>query len=177
TFTVLRVGATRVATPDYFPAYYAQKDLFYNYIAWQGWRRYQASFFLNRILTNSLGLRLGVTGKRVLFDESFRETNGLDAYTEVNWLMGLSFLTPKGWQGGITNRLVYQYLRNRSTELFNITNLRFGKELANKRGLITLEVQNLFNRHFGYRMEPFYYYTTPDFYPARRFIGKIALYF
>lgn len=177
TFTALRLAATRVATPDYFPAYYARKDLYYNYIAWQGWRRYQASLFLNRILTNSLGLRLGVTGKRVLFDESFRETNDLDAYTEVNWLLGLSFLTPKGWQGGITNRLVYQYLRNRSTELFNIVNLRFGKELANKRGLISLEVQNLFNRHFGYRLEPLFYYNTPDFYPARRFIGKIAIYF
>jgi tetratricopeptide (TPR) repeat protein len=177
TFTVLRLAATRVAVPDYFPAYYAKKDLYYNYIAWQGWRRYQASLFLNRILTNSLGLRLGVTGKRVLFDESFRETNDLDAYTEVNWLVGLSFLTPKGWQGGITNRVVYQYLRRRSTELFNIVNLRFGKELANKRGLITLEVQNLFDRHFGYRLEPLYYFNTPDFYPARRFIGKIALYF
>ncbi len=95
----------------------------------------------------------------------------------MNWLLGLNFLTPKGWQGGITNRLVYQYVRNRSTEFFDIVNLRFGKELANKRGLITVEVQNLFNRHFFYRLQPTYYVDTPDFYPARRFIGKIQLWF
>ncbi|MGQ9688192.1 MAG: hypothetical protein ACUVXF_05310, partial [Desulfobaccales bacterium] len=177
TFTVLRLAATRLAVPDYFPAYEVKKNLPYNYIAWQGWRRYQASLFLNRILTNSLGLRLGVAGKRILADESYRETHGLEAYTEMNWVLGLSFLTPKGWQGGITNRLVYQYLRGQSKELFDIVNLRFGKELANKRGLITFEVQNLFNRHFGYRLEPYYYSYAPDFYPARRFIGKIAFYF
>ena len=95
--------------------------------------------------------------------------------------MGLSFLTPKGWQGGITNRVVYQYLRNRSADCFDLLNLRFGKELAKKRGLITLEVTNLFNRHFYYRIEPTYYLgnlaNTPDFFPARRIIGKIQLWF
>jgi tetratricopeptide (TPR) repeat protein len=176
TFTALRISATRVGTPTYFSAYFADKDLSYNYIAWQGWRRYQASLILNRILTNSLGLRLGITGKRFFPDTSFKDYN-LDTFTEVNWLLGLNFLTPKGWQGGITNRLVYQYVRHRSAELFDILNLRLAKELANKRGLISFEVQNLFNRHFFYRLEPTYYITTPDFYPARRFIGKIALYF
>jgi hypothetical protein len=176
TFTALRLNATRVGTPRFFGSALPDGTP-YNYIGWRTWRRYEGSLYLNRILTNALGLRLGFIGKRVFPDESFRDLNNLDAYTELNWLAGLSFLTPKGWQGSVTNRLVYQYVRNRSTELFDIVNLRFGKELANKRGLITFEVQNLFNRHFFYRLEPSYYVYTPDFYPARRFIGKIQLWF
>ncbi len=73
--------------------------------------------------------------------------------------------------------MVYQYLRNRSADCFDIMNLRFGKELAKKRGLVTLEVDNLFNRHFYYRLEPTYFVATPDFFPARRIIGKIQLWF
>jgi tetratricopeptide (TPR) repeat protein len=181
TFTALRFAATRASTPRYFTAYDANKDVSYLYPAWKTWKRYEASLFLNRILTNSLGLRLGMTGKRVFPDQSYKIDNNLNDYTELNWLAGISFLTPKGWQGGITNRLVYQYVRHRSTELFDIVNLRFGKELRNKRGLITFEVQNLFNRHFYYRLEPTYYVNTyantPDFYPARRIIGKVQLWF
>jgi tetratricopeptide (TPR) repeat protein len=176
TFTVLRFAATRASVPRYFTAFPEEADP-YNYIGWKTWRRYEGDLFLNRILTNWLGLRMGFIGKRVFPDQSFAASNNLEAYTELNGLVGLSFLTPRGWQGGITNRVVYQYVRQRSTELFNITNLRFGKELANKRGLISLEVQNLFNRHFYYRLEPSYYVYTPDFYPARRFIGKIQLWF
>jgi tetratricopeptide (TPR) repeat protein len=177
TFTALRLAATRASVPRYFAAYDANKDLSYLYPAWKTWKRYEASLFLNRILTNSLGLRLGMTGKRVFPDQSYKDDFNLNDYTELNWIVGLSFLTPKGWQGGITNRLIYQYVRHRSTELFDIVNLRFGKELRNKRGLITFEVQNLFNRHFYYRLEPSYYIYTPDFYPARRIIGKVQLWF
>ncbi len=176
TFTALRFAATRVSIPRYFDTALPDGTP-YNYIGWKTWRRYEASLFMNRILTNWLGLRVGVTGKRVFPDQSLKDDFNLNDYTEMNWLLGLNFLTPKGWQGGITNRLVYQYVRHRPSELFNILNLRFGKELANKRGLISFEVQNLFNRHFYYRLEPAYYFYAPDFYPARRFIGKIALYF
>jgi tetratricopeptide (TPR) repeat protein len=176
TFTALRFAATRVGIPRYFDAF-PEEGPSYSYIGWKTWRRYEASLFMNRILTNWLGLRAGVIGKRVFPDESLKDDFNLNEYTEVNWLLGLNFLTRKGWQGGITNRLVYQYVRHRSTELFNIANLRFGKELPNKRGLITIEVQNLFNRHFYYRLEPSYYVYTPDFYPARRIIGKIQLWF
>jgi hypothetical protein len=39
----------------------------------------------------------------------------------------------------------------------------------------------LFNRHFYYRIEPTYYVSTlantPDFFPARRILGKIQLWF
>jgi Tfp pilus assembly protein PilF len=176
TFTVLRFAATRASTPRYFTAIPEDAEP-YNYIGWKTWRRYEGDLYLNRILANWLGLRMGFIGKRVFPDQSFVASDNLEAYTELNWLAGLSFLTPQGWQGGFTNRVVYQYVRQRSTELFDIFNLRFGKELANKRGLITFEVQNLFNRHFYYRLEPSYYTYTPDFYPARRFIGKVQLWF
>ncbi len=178
TFTVLRFAATRVSMPRYFDAALADGTP-YNYIGWRTWRRYEGSLYLNRILANWLGFRIGIIGKRLIPDKSFRfrDAENLEPYTEVNWLTGISFLTPRGWQGGITNRLVHQYVRYHSKDLFAIVNLRIGKELANKRGLISFEVKNLFNRHFYYRLEPSYYFYTPDFYPARRFIGKIAFYF
>jgi len=185
TFTVLRFDAARVSTPEYLinlsgPVPFA-------YSAWATWRRYQASLFLNRILTNSLGLTLGVTGKRVIPDDTYGDPlnsliagvhRPLDPYTEVSGLLGLAFLTPQGWQGGIRTRLVYQYLKGREADnLFALVNLRFGKELANKRGLITVEVQNLFNRHFDYLLEPRRGFIPEEFYPARRIIGKIQLWF
>ena len=152
-----------------------------------GRRRYQASLFLNRILTNSLGLTLGVTGKRVILDASYRDPlnfgiaglhRPLDPFTEVNGLLGLAFLTPNGWQGGIRTRLVYQYLKGRDADnLFALVSLRFGKELANKRGLITIEVQNLFNRHFDYLIEPRRAFIPDELFPARRIIGKFQLWF
>jgi tetratricopeptide (TPR) repeat protein len=180
TFTTLRFAATRASTPRFFVAFPPDKNP-YEYIGWKTWRRYQGDLFLNRILTSWLGLRLGVIGKRVFPDQAYKISNNLDDYTEMDAIVGLNFLTPKGWQGGINNRVVYQYLRNRSADSFDIVNLRFGKELANKRGLITLEVTNLFNRHFYYRIEPTYFVgtlaNTPDFFPARRFIGKVQLWF
>jgi tetratricopeptide (TPR) repeat protein len=180
TFTVLGFSATRASTPRFFPAALSDGTQ-YVYIGWKTWRRYQGTAFLNRILTNWLGLRVGVIGKRVFPDQAYKIDNNLDDFTEVNGLVSLSFLTPKGWQGGITNRVVYQYVRNRSTELFDLATLRFGKELANKRGLITIEVTNLFNRHFYYRLEPTYFAgnfaNTQEFFPARRIIGKVQLWF
>jgi len=182
TFTVLRLEASRVSSPEYLNTTGG-----FTHSAWVTWRRYQASLFLNRILTNSLGLTLGVTGKRFIPDESLRDpltfgTSGihrpLEAFTEVNGLLDLSFLTPKGWQGGVRTRLVYQYLRNRSSDnLFALVDLRFGKELPNKRGLVTIEVENLFNRHFDYLREPSPVLGLYPFFPARRIIGRIQLWF
>jgi tetratricopeptide (TPR) repeat protein len=173
TFSVLRFTATRASTPGFLGASAP--------VAWTTWRRYEGSLYLNRILTNWLGLRVGLIGKRYFPDQLLKDARNLDDFTEGNFLVGLSFLTPRGWQGGVTNRVVYQYVPNRSTECFDILNLRFGKELANKRGLITLEVQNLFNRHFYYRIERTYYSgflaNNPDIFPARRIIGKIQLWF
>ena len=180
TFSVLRFTGTRASFPRYFNAELSDGTP-YDYIGWKTWRRYQGDLFLNRILTSWLGLRVGVIGKRFFPDQSLKSDYNLDDFTEVNTLLSLNFLTPKGWQGGITNRVVYQYLKNRSADCFDVVNLRFGKELAKKRGLVTVEVTNLLNRHFYYRVEPTYFYfslaNTPDLYPARRIVGKIQLWF
>jgi tetratricopeptide (TPR) repeat protein len=180
TFSVVRFSATRASTPRDFTAALPDGTP-YDYFGWRTWRRYQGEIFLNRILTNWLGLRVGLIGKRVFPDQAYKDAFNLNDYTEGNFLTGLNFLTPKGWQGGITNRVVYQFVPHRSTELFDVVNLRFGKELANKRGLITVEVTNLFNRHFYYRIEPTYFaftlINTPDFFPARRIVGKVQLWF
>lgn len=185
TFTVLRFDATRVSTPEYLLNFSGPVP--FRYSAWVTWRRYQASLFLNRILTNSLGLTLGATGKRVFPDGTHRDPMNLgitglhrplEPFTEVNGLLGLAFLTPQGWQGGIRTRLIYQYLKGRDSDnLFALVSLRFGKELANKRGLITVEVQNLFNRHFDYLLEPFRFRISNEIYPARRIIGRVQLWF
>jgi hypothetical protein len=53
-------------------------------------------------------------------------------------------------------------------------NLRVGRELPRKRGLVTFEVDNLFNRHFFYALEPV---RNPEFFPARMYIFRAALYF
>lgn len=168
TYTVLRFGACRVDTPEYVTNMVSGRT----FNAWTDWKRYQATLVLNRILTGYLGLTLGVTGKRVMPDQSFQPF--LQAYSEVDGLFGLSFLTPTGWQGGMRTFLVHQNLRGRDNNLFALVNLRFGKELANKRGLVSLEVQNLFNRHFTYFLEPM---RDPEFYPARRLMFRVALYF
>lgn len=171
TYTVLRFDLTRSTVPEY-----SLDPAFTRYSTWRTWKRYQASLVLNRILTNSLGLTLGVGGKRVIAPTDLFLHPAYQSYTEVNGLMALNFLTPQGWQGGARTLLVYQQLRGRSADnLFALVNLRIGKELANKRGLVSFEVQNLCNRHFGYLLEP--YGPYPDFYPARRLMGKIALYF
>lgn len=111
---MLRVNATRVSVPDYFPAFDPDRNPGHRYIAWQTWRRDQAAFFLNHLLTDRLGLRAGAGGTRVLADESFRLTHGLAGYPEGNALLGLSFLPRKGWRGGITSPLVCQYRKGRS---------------------------------------------------------------
>ena len=122
TFTALRFTATRASIPQYFNAFCVDGTP-YDYPAWTTWRRYQASLFYNRILTNWLGLRMGVLGKRLLPDPSFATTpfqasNNLESLSEMNAILSLSFLTPKGWQGGITNRVVYQYAQEPLRRLF-----------------------------------------------------------
>jgi tetratricopeptide (TPR) repeat protein len=186
TFTVLRFEAARISTPEYL-LNFVEGIPVSTYPAWATWRRYQASLVLNRILTNALGLTLGVEGKRVFPDDSFRNpqsfgivgvTQPLNAYTEVSGLFGVSFLTPQGWQGGIRTRLLYQFLKGRDADnLVPLVSLRFGKELANKRGLVTIEVQNLINRHYDYLIEPRRVFIPDEFFPARRIIGKVQLWF
>jgi tetratricopeptide (TPR) repeat protein len=170
TFTVLRLTAHRVDTPDW--------DFDGNRI-WWGLKRYQASLILNRILFPSLGLSLGVQGKRIAPDPNsyISEALGLPDlpnFTEIDAFMGLGYLHPSGLQAAIRTHLVQQRLQYRDNNLFALVNLRLGKEFSNKRGLASLEIDNVLNRHFFYALEPL---RDPEFYPARRIMLKLALYF
>jgi hypothetical protein len=69
---------------------------------------------------------------------------------------------------------VKQFLKDRADNFFGLVNLALGKQFPQKRGFATLQVDNLFNRHFYYALEPL---QDPDFAPARRILFKLGLYF
>ena len=163
TFTTLRLNALRMSTPDFAtPTDAIQLQ----------WKRYQAALTMNRILTPSLGLSLGVSGKRVVPDLAFQP--GLFDYSEIGGLVGISYLNRQGWLAGVRTLFVQQFLKDRADSPFALVNLRLGRELPNKRGLALFEVQNLFNRHFFYSIEP---RRDIEFFPARRYMFRLALYF
>jgi outer membrane receptor protein involved in Fe transport len=163
TFTTLRLNALRMSTPDFAtPTDAIQLQ----------WKRYQAALTMNRILTPSLGLSLGVSGKRVVPDLAFQP--GLFDYSEIGGLVGISYLNRQGWLAGVRTLFVQQFLKDRADSPFALVNLRLGRELPNKRGLALFEVQNLFNRHFFYSIEP---RRDIEFFPARRYMVRLALYF
>ncbi len=163
TFTTLRLNALRVSTPAF--------DDNLQEIS-QQWKRYQASLTMNRILTKSLGLSAGFSGKRFVPDLSLQPER--HDYYEINGFLGLSYLNRQGWLAGIRTFLVQQYLEDRADNPFVLVNLRLGREFPNKRGLALFEVENLFNRHFFYSLEP---RRLPEFFPARRFMFRLAFYF
>ncbi len=164
TFSLLRLEANRFSSPTF-------DDL--NQPIWQTWETYRGSFTLNRILLPSLGLAAGVVGQRVVPDLSFGEA--FQDFSELKSFLQLSYLHPKGWQAGVRATLLQQWLKNRADNLFCLVDLRVGKELANKRGQVSLEVTNLFNRHFYYALEPTYF--NQDLFPARQVLFKLALYY
>jgi hypothetical protein len=171
TFTTLRLDALRISTPSFEVITPFPVDLVnVNPIA-QTWKRYQASLTLNRILLPSLGLTLGVRGKRFLPDLSLAP---LMDFSEIDYTLGLAYLRRDGWLAGARTILVQQFLKDRADNLFGLVNLRVGRELPNKRGLATFEVENLFNRHFIYPLEPL---RDPEFFPSRSYIFRLALYF
>jgi hypothetical protein len=88
--------------------------------------------------------------------------------------MGLNFLHRDGWLAGVRGTLVQQFLDRRRDNLFGLINLRLGRELPNKRGLVTFEVENLLDRAFIHTLEPT---RDPEFFPARRYLFRLALYF
>jgi tetratricopeptide (TPR) repeat protein len=163
TFTTLRLEALRLTTP-------VLDD--FNNRSWDQFKRYQAAFTLNRILLPSLGLSLGIKAKRVIPDLSFQPD--LQDYSEMDYTLGLSYLHRDGWLAGIKTSLMQQFLKDRNDNLFGLVNLRVGRELPHKRGLITFEVDNLLNRHFTYILEP---NRDLEFFPSRMYIFRAALYF
>ncbi len=171
TFTALRLNALRVATPEFATNTRGVDERIY-----LGWKRYQASLVLNRILLPSLGVSLGVLGKRVIPDLAFTALP-LESYSELNAFLGLGYMHPQGWLARVTPLLVQQYGKiqgHASDNPFVILNLTLGREFPNKRGFALFEIQNLFNRQVFYSLEPS---RTVEFNNARRFIFRLALYF
>jgi tetratricopeptide (TPR) repeat protein len=173
TFTVLRLNALRVSTPTF----YIDQNTGADEPMWQTWKRYQASFVLNRILVTSLGLSLGVMGKRVIPDLSYEDTDNLRAFSEFNAFVGLAYLHPQGWLAQITPLLVQQngITAGHTADVpFVILNLTMGREFPNKSGFALVEIQNLFNRRPFYSLEPA---RDLEFSNQRRFLFRIAFYF
>jgi hypothetical protein len=172
TFSVLRLDAHRFDTPNLEGV--GNKT-------WDTWKRYLASFTINRILVPSLGLSAGVMGKRVVpdpnanFQSTFLTLPSKD-FSEFRAFLGLAFLHHTGWQAGVKTTLMQQNLKDRGDNLFGLVDTRFGKELANKRGLATLEITNIFNRRFFHALDPGRA-LDPEFFPARRILFKLALYY
>jgi len=169
TYSALRLDLHRFSVPQYEVDVLLQENR-----VWWTWKRYFASFTVNRILTPALGLSAGVGGKRFVPDPNpILQTLGQD-FSEYYGVLGLAYLHRTGWQGGIATYLVDQHLKNRDDNLFGLVDASIGYEFPNKRGLVQLEVTNLFNRHFYFQKE---FVTFDSFYPARRIMFKLALYF
>ena len=172
TFTVLRLNGLRLSTPTFFT-----DDESIDRPMWQTWKRYQASLVLNRIICTSLGLSLGVMGKRVIPDLSYEATDGLRGFSEFNAFIGLAYLHPAGWLARIKPLLVQQYgdiTGHKADNPFVILNLTLGREFPNKRGFALLEFQNLFNRRPFYSLEPA---RDLEFSNQRRFLFRLGFYF
>ncbi|MGB8992158.1 MAG: tetratricopeptide repeat protein [Desulfobaccales bacterium] len=171
TFTTLRLNALRLSTPTF-----STDATGLDQPIWQTWKRYQASLVLNRILFTSLGLSLGVMGKRVIPDLSYA-ADGLESYSEFNAFIGLAYLHPQGWLARIRPLLVQQYGKitgHTADSPFVILNLTVGRDFPNKRGFALFEVQNLFNRRPFYSLEPA---RDLEFSNQRRFFFRVGLYF
>jgi hypothetical protein len=62
----------------------------------------------------------------------------------------------------------------RGNHSYYLADLAIGKALRNKRGLVSLEIDNIFNRHFYYLREPV---ALDAFFPSRRILFRLALFF
>jgi tetratricopeptide (TPR) repeat protein len=172
TFTVLRLDAERIDNPIYEPYTGANNEILANRVYW-GWKRYGASASLNQIVTPSLGLAFGAAVKKV--DPSINTTSTeLRDFSELDAGATISYLHPTGWQGFWRNYLIYQDLMGRGNHSYYLADLAIGKALRNKRGLVSLEIDNIFNRHFYYLREPV---ALDAFFPSRRILFRLALFF
>ncbi|MEJ5329372.1 MAG: tetratricopeptide repeat protein [Desulfobaccales bacterium] len=172
TFTALRLEALRFSVPGFNDATGQPQ--------WQTWKTYRAAFTLNRILLPSLGLVTGVVGQRVVPDLNFTYSQfsagvPFQDFSDLRGFLLLSWLHRSGWQAGMRVSVLQQWLKDRNDTLFGLVDLRLGKELAHKRGLVSLEVTNLFNRRFFYALEPTFF--NQEFFPARQILFKLALYY
>jgi tetratricopeptide (TPR) repeat protein len=164
TFSRLQLDAHRISIPMYEVSTTGLESRVY----WM-WKRYHASLVVNRILGRYFGLNLGVLAGKV--DPNFA---GSYDFKEYDAYAQLFFWHPSGLRAGINSVLVKQDLTNRGDNCFGLLNASLGYEFPGKRGLVTLDVTNLLNRHFFYQTE---FVASEPFLPARRLMFKLALYF
>lgn len=169
TFSVLRLNFHRISVPQFE----VDQNLNERRVWWT-WKRYLASFTVNRVLSPSWGLNTGLVWKRFVPDPNPVIRILGEDFSMFAPFAGLSFLHRTGWQGGVTTFLVQQHLKHRDDNPFGLVDLRFGKEFDNKRGKAILEVTNVFNRHFFFQRE---FVTLDAIFPARRIMFKLAFYF
>ena len=157
-FSVLRLLAYRIDDPLYGTGPSENSVI--------NWRteRFQGSFSVNRLLTSSLGLSGGVSGKIVSMDIPQNITVTGD-FEEVSGNVALYYMRPSGWFASIRDTVVHQDLGGLSDKSFaqtrgamgnpsNLVDFTFGKYFANKRGYAALQINNIFNQHFLYETEP-----------------------
>jgi hypothetical protein len=180
TFSVIRFDTHRIDNPVYESFINSQGNIQSDKVYW-GWKRYGASASLNHILTPYLGLSMGAVAKKI--DPSVDYTKlfippsargSFRDFFETDVGLGLAFLHRTGWQGWVRNTMIHQNLEGRADNFYWLVDLAIGKELDNKRGMVFLGVDNLFNRHFYYQKE---FVTFDAFYPVRRISFKLALWF
>ena len=95
-------------------------------------------------------------------------------FSEFDTGLTISYLHPSGWQGFVRNYLVYQEVIGRGNHSYWLADISLGKALPNKRGLVNLEISNIFDRRFYYAREPV---ALEAFFPSRRILFKLALFF
>jgi hypothetical protein len=188
TFTVLRLLANRVDSPEFDP-FNVDSVVDVRTEAFGG------SFSVNRLLSSSLGLSAGVSGSLVSTDAPPGTTTTGD-FDEIDGTVALSYMHPSGWFASIRDTVVHQDLRGLDDKglaqaqadlgnPFNLVDICFGKYFANKRGKISLSITNIFNQHFYYQTDSFAAYslnpadpfTLNPFYPDREIALNLSLYF
>jgi tetratricopeptide (TPR) repeat protein len=183
TFTVLRLQAHHIDNPQY-DANYDVINSRYDIIAVQT-ERFEGSFILNRLLTSSLGLSVGVAGKLVSQDAPANAPYITGDFNEVAGAVALSYMHPSGWFATIKDTVVNQELGGLSDKSlaqnqaqlgdpFNLVDITFGKYFADKRGYASVQLTNIFDQHFYYQTEPV---SLWSFYPDRAVMVHVGLYF
>ena len=161
TFTALKAGALRVSNPVY-PAETGPS-------IYLTWAQYYANVVLNQILGPYLGLQLGAFYRRL--DSKYA---GAMDFNTLDTVAKLVFWHKSGFRAYLASGLAYQRPDDQHYSLFGVFNAGLGYEFPHKRGLIFLNVDNIFNRHFTYLTEPI---RLAPINASRRITLKLALYF
>ncbi|MCE5336129.1 MAG: tetratricopeptide repeat protein [Desulfobacteraceae bacterium] len=178
TFTVLRLNAHKIDNPQYNVFSTNDQEITMRT------ERFLGSMSINRLLTPTIGIAAGVSGKVISMDSPVFSFLSGDFY-EIDTAAGLSYMHPSGWFAGIKYTLVHQNLSGLSDstlqfkqsqydDIINLVDLRVGKYFDNKRGHISLSVTNLFKQRFFYQTEPV---ALNAFYPDRLVMMQVGLNF